>query len=473
MMKKSIKYLRIVLNPVAFERERAKLQASVKKKDRQIQKKDSQIEALRGKVEKKDSQIGALRGKVEKKDSQIEALGGEKAELQFDAQKKNLKLALKQYAAGDLKAAEAFLEQVPSQDPVYRTALPRFARVAMKRKDWSTALKCLEAQLASQQDDVSHTLAQMSVAYRNQGMVDEAIDLLLSAQERGLSHNTLRFQLAKLFAEKMEWNKAADLLGSIIAEDEDFFREMKPAEFAARVFWRVGDVSKASTVIEHAMARNDAGDIPPRVRAIADEIRRYSCAPSKSHGPEVSKTYYDDIYKDSQKYSEEGERSVYSRVWDEIVARIDKGRHTRILDIGCGPGQFAEYLLQRCPSIEYTGVDFSRVAIDAAKKRCPPGTFVEADLFQTDILDEGEYDLVVALEVLEHLEDDLAVLGRIPAGKDVIFSVPNFDSFGHVRFFPTVASVDERYASLFVDCVISPVKLGERSVIFLALGVKK
>ena len=54
-----------MLNPVAFERDRAKLQASVKKKDRKI-------EALQVKVEKKDRRIEALQGKVEKKDRQIE-----------------------------------------------------------------------------------------------------------------------------------------------------------------------------------------------------------------------------------------------------------------------------------------------------------------------------------------------------------------------------------------------------------------
>jgi len=67
MIKKAFKYIRIMLNPVAFEKDRAKLQASVEKKDRQIEKKDRQIE-------KKDRKIEVLQGEVEKKDRQIEAL---------------------------------------------------------------------------------------------------------------------------------------------------------------------------------------------------------------------------------------------------------------------------------------------------------------------------------------------------------------------------------------------------------------
>lgn len=49
-----------MLNPVAFEKKRAKLQASVKMKDRQIGALKGKIEGLKGRLEKKDRQIEAL-----------------------------------------------------------------------------------------------------------------------------------------------------------------------------------------------------------------------------------------------------------------------------------------------------------------------------------------------------------------------------------------------------------------------------
>ena len=67
MIEKAFKYIRIMLNPVAFERDRAKLRASVEKKDRQI-------ESLQGKVEKMQGKVEKMKDKVERKDRQIEAL---------------------------------------------------------------------------------------------------------------------------------------------------------------------------------------------------------------------------------------------------------------------------------------------------------------------------------------------------------------------------------------------------------------
>lgn len=67
MINKALKYIRIVLNPFAFERERARLRRSIEKKDRKI-------EALQGKISKKDRKIEGLQGKIGRKDRQIEAL---------------------------------------------------------------------------------------------------------------------------------------------------------------------------------------------------------------------------------------------------------------------------------------------------------------------------------------------------------------------------------------------------------------
>lgn len=463
MIKKRIKYIRILLNPVAFERDRAKLQA-------QIQKKDKQIEALQREVESSRGTDAKLQVQAQKKDEPAgTVLPKQTSTLQPKA---SLKHAVEQYVAGELEAAEAFLEQVSPEDPRYGAALTRFARVAMKRKDWAEALRWWEAKLASQRDDFAHVFIEMSAAYRNQGMIDKAINLLNGAQERGLANNPLRFQLARLLAQRAEWKKAADLISSIIAEDETFSHNVNFATLAARIFWHVGDIRRASMIMERAITKNVASGFSAKTTAIANEIRRRFQASSKLNGLEVSKSYYDDIYQESQKYGEPGEGSVYLGVWREIANRINREGYARILDIGCGPGQFAEHLIQRCPSIEYTGLDFSKVAINAAKRRCPSATFIEADAFHPDLLGKGEYDLVLMLELLEHVENDLALLNRIPVGKTVMFSVPNFDSFAHVRFFPTEEAVSERYGPCFLDLKVMAIALANESAIFLGFGVK-
>jgi len=56
---------------------------------------------------------------------------------------------------------------------------------------------------------------------------------------------------------------------------------------------------------------------------------------------------------------------------------------------------------------------------------------------------------VVCTEVLEHIVDDVPVLERIPRGKHVLATVPDFDYVSHVRFFATAGEVRARYGFLF------------------------
>ncbi len=50
-----------------------------------------------------------------------------------------------------------------------------------------------------------------------------------------------------------------------------------------------------------------------------------------------------------------------------------------------------------------------------------------------------------ALEVLEHIRDDLAVIDNIREGADIIFSLPTFDDPAHVRKFKKPGDIQKRY----------------------------
>jgi SAM-dependent methyltransferase len=142
-----------------------------------------------------------------------------------------------------------------------------------------------------------------------------------------------------------------------------------------------------------------------------------------------------------------------------------------VLDIGCGPGQFAEFILGAVPGVSYVGVDFSAVAVDLARARVQAATFIQADLMNDKGIIELEYDIVVALEVLEHIDTDLEVLGRLRPGARFVGSVPNFDSFGHVRFFRDADAVRARYAERITALEVTPFNLAPNSTLFLMSGV--
>jgi len=83
------------------------------------------------------------------------------------------------------------------------------------------------------------------------------------------------------------------------------------------------------------------------------------------------------------------------------VGRMATG--TNILDIGCGTGRFS---LAIPPGFSYTGVDFSRKAIELAQKRfaTPNIRFCVADAVNSPFR-ESEFDIVICLGSLEHFPD--------------------------------------------------------------------
>ena len=94
-----------------------------------------------------------------------------------------------------------------------------------------------------------------------------------------------------------------------------------------------------------------------------------------------------------------------------LLVRLGVRPPTRVLDVGCGWGVTLEALERR--GYRAIGVDVSRRAAGAAR---PSGTgLVEADL--TKPLPEGiePCDAVLALDVIEHLDDDRAAVARLGA----------------------------------------------------------
>lgn len=162
---------------------------------------------------------------------------------------------------------------------------------------------------------------------------------------------------------------------------------------------------------------------------------------------EQPRTYYDTKFKTSAEFQKPGSKSVYIPVWREVLNVIQVNKIKKVLDLGCGPGQFAQYAFSIIPDLDYTGIDFSPEAIKMAKAKNTIGKFSCADIFKVANTEHTKYDAVLLLEVLEHLNNDLQLLSSIQ-NKLLICTVPNFPSVSHVRHFKTIADVRDRYAQV-------------------------
>jgi len=77
----------------------------------------------------------------------------------------------------------------------------------------------------------------------------------------------------------------------------------------------------------------------------------------------------------------------------------------RILDIGCGPGNMLPYL----PQGKYLGVDMNPSYIQTARGRYGDrGEFVCERVSHHSVRQLGEFEIVLALGLLHHLDDDEA-----------------------------------------------------------------
>ena len=186
-------------------------------------------------------------------------------------------------------------------------------------------------------------------------------------------------------------------------------------------------------------------------RGMRSLARRVKARPTTAESATMQPAaWYDAVYQTSEEYRLHYTESCYYFLWTVIVDRLLRSPLPRILDLGCGPGQFAE-LLRDKGIVAYRGLDFSATCIAQARKRCPTFQFEVADICATPWLAQADYDTVIALEFLEHVEKETEVIRQLRNGTRFIASVPNFPYPSHVRHFTSAEQVHDRYGSFFTD----------------------
>ena len=148
-----------------------------------------------------------------------------------------------------------------------------------------------------------------------------------------------------------------------------------------------------------------------------------------------------------------------------------EGTFAGVLEIGCGSGQLAQLMSdQKIPN--YLGFDFVLRRLRSA--RANPIRPSSLPTPKPQIFTIHEYDTVVCTEVLEHVDFDLDILDRIPAGTRCICSVPSFPYISHVRHFETAEAVTERYESMFdgFDVLELPMPVEESLRYYLFEGIR-
>ncbi len=94
---------------------------------------------------------------------------------------------------------------------------------------------------------------------------------------------------------------------------------------------------------------------------------------------------------------------------DDLLMRLDVGS---VIEVGCGEGELAARILRMVPGVRYAGFDISPEVIGEARRRYPGLSFSVLPIEQLTA-EAGEADLVIASEVMEHLDDPAAGIESI------------------------------------------------------------
>ncbi len=117
---------------------------------------------------------------------------------------------------------------------------------------------------------------------------------------------------------------------------------------------------------------------------------------------------------------------VRSEIAPLLPARLGNGGG-RILEFGCAAGETLHWLKQHFPAAETVGIEINRALEERLARNVSKAIFIEPqDRLPAGL---GAFELILALDVLEHLADPLAMLRQLSAqlapGGTIIVSLPN------------------------------------------------
>jgi 2-polyprenyl-3-methyl-5-hydroxy-6-metoxy-1,4-benzoquinol methylase len=106
----------------------------------------------------------------------------------------------------------------------------------------------------------------------------------------------------------------------------------------------------------------------------------------------------------------------------------------RLLDVGCGDGEFLNRMRNEGWSVD--GVDFDRQAIENANRKY--GMKLQCGSITTPGFAEASFDAITLYHVIEHVPDPLEVFFEchrlLKPGGCLVMATPNAESLGHRTF---------------------------------------
>ena len=124
----------------------------------------------------------------------------------------------------------------------------------------------------------------------------------------------------------------------------------------------------------------------------------------------------------------------------DLLAQVPLASVERAIDLGCGPGNSTELIVERYGATNVSGLDSDDNMLEAARKRMPGTVFAKADL--ASWRPEGPVDLLFADAVFQWLPNHLDILDQLmdslkPGGVLAVQMPDNLNEASHLMMEET------------------------------------
>lgn len=121
------------------------------------------------------------------------------------------------------------------------------------------------------------------------------------------------------------------------------------------------------------------------------------------------------------------ENDYYSLVRYDILCLLEKNKSQKILEVGCAKGETLKFLKENGYAAFVAGIEKEQSCFGQASINSD--LFIGSDIETLHLEGMGKFDVILLLDVLEHLRDPYDFLARIPSVLTktgyVIVSLPN------------------------------------------------